>query len=59
MDPIAELKAQVIEEFLKLMEATNLGLQCDYSDIMDKISFIEYSDSIKNADFIYQYLKNN
>lgn len=58
MDPIKDLKMKVIEEFMRFMKATNLGLQYDYNRIIDKISFIEYSEEIKNADFIYQYLMN-
>lgn len=58
MDPIKDLKMKVIEEFMRFMEATSLGLHYDHSRIIDKISFIEYADEIKNAEFIYQYLMN-
>lgn len=58
MDPIIVMKTQVIENFLELMKFTNLGISKDYSSIIDKISFIEYAEDMKNADFIYQYLIN-
>ncbi len=58
MDPIKDMKMKVIEEFMRFMKAANLGLRYDYVRIMDKISFIEYSEEIKNADFVYQHLMN-